>query len=336
MTTAPAPRKRPLLIYPAALLSLASLAWTTWSLVDLLGTGTIGVTVAVGADIIWGAVIIAEARGVRIANRAWTVPAFGWAALLVVAAFLAWHGIARDSLALAAAGPFLPLGAKTVWALALADMRDPAALTVDELHQLAAMERGMAFEEQQHRIEMRRRAMSAERQMTEVSADFDIELMRQDKARELHRRRPLELESGDVSAAPSAPETSPGHAAGQDTGHTFPMLSGRTTGHGPHIVSAAPDITAKARSGHGADTPLASPDTVRRPTVRTVPNKPADSPADNPADKPGPSVSAIIRRVLDSGIEDPDKILAAVRDIHPDAKADTVRRTTARQRNTYL
>lgn len=195
MTTAPPTRKRlSPLIYPAAILSLASLAWTTWSLVDLLGTGTIGTTVALGADIIWGSVIIADARGIRIAGKHWTVPALGWAALLVVATFLAWHGIIRHSPAMAAAGPFLPLGAKTIWVLALADMRDPAALTNDELHQLAAMERGMAFEEQQHRIEMRRRAMGAELQIAEVATDFDIELMRQDRARELHRRRPLELE----------------------------------------------------------------------------------------------------------------------------------------------
>lgn len=232
MTTAPAPRKRPLLIYPAALLSLASLAWTTWSLVDLLGTGTIGVTVAVGADIIWGAVIIAEARGVRIANRAWTVPAFGWAALLVVAAFLAWHGIARDSMALAAAGPFLPLGAKTVWALALADMRDPAALTIDELHQLAAMERGMAFEEQQHRIEMRRRAMSAERHMAEVSVDFDVELMRLDKARELNRRRPmLELPTRLDEPSPEPPEPSEpkAHQAPEPKAHTYEPYGSATS-----------------------------------------------------------------------------------------------------------
>ena len=195
MTTVQAPHKRrssPLL-YPAVFLSLASLAWTTWSLVDLLGTGWIGLTVAAGSDIIWGSVILAEARGLRVAGRAWIVPTFGWITLLIVAAFLASHGIARDSLAMAAAGPFLPFGAKAIWVLALADMRDPAALTHDELHTLARMERGMAFEEKQHDIEMRRRTMNADLVMREVSTDFDIELMRQDKTRELQRRRPLEL-----------------------------------------------------------------------------------------------------------------------------------------------
>ncbi|MCF0086703.1 MULTISPECIES: hypothetical protein [unclassified Streptomyces] len=200
---APTKRRSSPLLYPAVFLSLASLAWTTWSLVDLLGTGLIGVTVAAGADIVWGSVIIAEARGLRIAGRTWIVPAVGWITLLIVAGFLALHGIEKDSLAMAAAGPFLPLGAKAVWALALADMRDPAALTHDDLHELAEMERRMTLEEQQHRIEMRRRTMHAELVMRDVSTDFDIELMRQDRARELNRMRPM-----DVTPVPELPHRS--------------------------------------------------------------------------------------------------------------------------------
>jgi hypothetical protein len=200
----PTSRRSPLL-YPAAFLSLASLAWTTWSLVDLLGTGWIGFTVAAGSDIIWGSVILAEARGLRIAGRSWVVPALGWATLLIVAVFLASHGFARESLAMAAAGPFLPLGAKIVWALALADMRDPADLTHDELHTLAAMERGMVFEEREHDIQMRQQRMRAELLMAEVSTDFDIEVMRQDRVRELRRRAPLAITPG---SAPTAPEPS--------------------------------------------------------------------------------------------------------------------------------
>lgn len=204
--TAPRKRDRSPLLYPAVFLSVASLAWTTWSLVDLLGTGWIGFTVAAGSDIVWGSVIIAEARGLRIAGRSWIVPALGWATLVIVAVFLASHGVARDSIAMAAAGPFLPLGAKIVWALALADMRDPAALTHDELHKLAGMERGMVFEEREHDIRMRQQRMRAELLMSEVSTDFDIEVMRQDRVRELQRRAPLSLTAGP---SPSPPEPSP-------------------------------------------------------------------------------------------------------------------------------
>ncbi|MGV9226423.1 hypothetical protein ACWDPF_27565 [Streptomyces albogriseolus] len=189
---APTAKKTPLTKL-AAFLSLGSLIWTTWSLFDLLGAGPAGITVAACADAVWGSVIYAEYRGVRLAGKRWPVALFGWAALITVAVFLVWHGIADNNLAMAFAGPFLPVGAKVVWALALADMRDPTALTDAELHALAEMERTMAFEEQQHRIEMRRRTMHSELVMREVSTDFDIEVMRQDRARELHRLRPLEI-----------------------------------------------------------------------------------------------------------------------------------------------
>ncbi|MER6191792.1 winged helix-turn-helix domain-containing protein [Streptomyces cyaneofuscatus] len=192
------------LLAPAVLLSGASLAWTTWSLVDLLGTGPIGLTVAAGADIVWAAVIAAEARGLRIPLKRFNlVPAIGWAALLAVAGLLVWHGIRADSIPMAVAGPLLPLGAKVIWLLALTDMRDPAALTDDERAVLARMQRGMAFEEEQHRIEMRRREMAAERQLAEVAVDFEIELTRMDKGRELARRRPLELTAYDPAEPPA-------------------------------------------------------------------------------------------------------------------------------------
>jgi hypothetical protein len=206
VTSVPQQRRGSPLLYPAVFLSLASLAWTTWSLVDLLGTGWIGFTVAAGSDIVWGSVIIAEARGLRIAGRSWIVPTLGWTTLLIVAAFLASHGIARESIAMAAAGPFLPLGAKVVWALALADMRDPAALTHDELHQLAGMERGMVFEEREHDIRMRQQRMRADLLMSEVSTDFEIEAMRQDRARELRRRAPLAISHADAPGFDTAAE----------------------------------------------------------------------------------------------------------------------------------
>ncbi|MCX0246431.1 hypothetical protein [Streptomyces drozdowiczii] len=195
------PRVSPL-VYPAAALSAASLAWTTWSLVDLLGTGLIGLTVAAGADVVWASVIAAEARGLRVAGKRWIVTTIGWAALLAVAGLLVWHGIRSGSVPVAAAGPLLPLGAKVVWLLALVDGRDPAALTDDEQAVIARMERGLAFEEARHRVEMRRREMDAELQLAEVDVDFRIERDRQDKGRELARRAPIAI-------APVTPEQPP-------------------------------------------------------------------------------------------------------------------------------
>ncbi|MFJ8301575.1 hypothetical protein ACIQ9R_37500 [Streptomyces sp. NPDC094447] len=202
--------RTPVLV-PAAILSGASLTWTTWSLVDLLGAGPIGVTVAAGADIIWASVIWAEARGLRINGWRWPIAALGWATLTAVAAFLVWHGLDRDEVAMAVAGPLLPLGAKVVWLLAIADMRDPAALTDDERAQLAVMERAMRFEEAQHRYELRRREMGAERLLADVSVDFDIELARQDKARELARRAPIAIAPITTEQAPITLASTPEH-----------------------------------------------------------------------------------------------------------------------------
>lgn len=202
------PRISPL-VYPAAALSAASLAWTTWSLVDLLGTGPIGLTVAAGADVVWASVIVAEARGLRIAGYRWIVPAIGWAALAAVATLLVWHGLTADSYAMAAAGPLLPLGAKAVWLLAITDGRDPAALTDDERAVIARMERGLAFEEARHRVEMRRREMDAELQLAEVDVDFRIEISRQDKGRELQRRAPIAISPITSERPPITPEQRP-------------------------------------------------------------------------------------------------------------------------------
>jgi hypothetical protein len=266
MTSTPITNKRKSssLTYLASVLSLASLVWTTWSLVDLLGAGPAGFTVAAGADVVWGAVIYAEYRGIRIAGKRWPVAAFGWAALLAVAVFLVWHGLDSDNTAMAAVGPFLPLGAKVVWVLALADMRDPAALTDDDLHVLAEMERGMAFEEAQHRIEMRRREMNAERQMSEVSVDFDIELMRQDKTRELTRRRPLELTSGDasgdaqrISEAPQAHRITDAPAAFTASQTQRAMLSAAE--HRTAAVGEAADETSDAPLTRPAPARAAAP-----------------------------------------------------------------------------
>lgn len=206
------------LIKLAGFLSLGSLIWTTWSLFDLLGAGPAGITVAACADAVWGSVIYAEYRGVRLAGRRWPVALFGWAALIAVGVFLVWHGIADNNLAMAFAGPFLPLGAKVVWALALADMRDPAALTDAEKATLAEMERGLVFEEAQHATEMRRRTMRAELLMAEVSTDFDIEVMRQDRARQLHRTRPLEL-----TASPELPQLTDAGSEAADEGSDAPL-----------------------------------------------------------------------------------------------------------------
>jgi hypothetical protein len=115
----------PVLVF-ASVLSAASLAWTTYSLLDLLHAGWIGVTVAATADLIWSAVIWCEYKG--IGSKGW-VKTIGWLAVVVVGGFIAWHGADKNSAAMAIAGPFLTLGTKAVWEFALIALRDPVRET---------------------------------------------------------------------------------------------------------------------------------------------------------------------------------------------------------------
>lgn len=300
----------------AAFLSVGSLIWTTWSLFDLLGAGPAGITVAACADAVWGSVIYAEYRGVRLAGRRWPVALFGWAALMAVAVFLVWHGIADDNLAMAFAGPFLPLGSKVVWALALADIRDPAALTHDEQRTLAEMERGMVFEEQQHRIEMRRRQMGAELLMAEVSTDFDIELTRLDRERDLMRRRPLALTAGDADEAhritphlPAAPHASDAAAAlnassaphtplrpGRDRTDAFSEAAAHT-----HDAPQMPTVTPQTAAPRPGDAALQLDGLSKAAAVRVVRDA-----------LPTASAPQIVERLAHHGIDATDAYVRTV------------------------
>lgn len=110
----------PLLVF-ASVLSVASLSWTTYSLLDLLKVGWIGFTVAATADLIWSAVIWCEYKGI---GEKWTVKILGWLAVGVVGGFIAWHGASKDSVEMAVAGPFLTIGTKAIWELALIALKD--------------------------------------------------------------------------------------------------------------------------------------------------------------------------------------------------------------------
>lgn len=326
------------LVYPAGVLSAASLVWTTWSLVDLLGAGPVGITVAAGADIIWASVLVADARGLRVNGRRWIVPFFGWVALLAVACFLTWHGISLGNAAMAVAGPFLPLGAKAIWMLAIADMRDPSALTDDELAALAVMERGMVFEEKQHRIEMRRREMGAELQIAEVGTDFRIEIMRQDKARALQRQRPLEI-------PPTLRDATPGHDAGHDTAtghHAEPRDRTPPVPHHPPIETPRVDRPNPRPALRPASPPAATPrhdttrDTTTPPLTRTATHDTAPAKRSQTAPrtrKTGPSVRDTILASLRDGIDkdDKDTLRARVTEVHgDDVKPDTFRASLRR------
>ena len=134
----------------------------------------------------------------------------------------------------------------------------------------------------------------------------------------------------------SAADTNPGHEGGQRAGHTPDTTPIALSGQPHKALSATPDIVSAARADTGADNPLNRRDRADKP--RTVPARTTpDSPADTGADKP--SVAALVRRALDNGTDDPDTVLAGVRQIHPEADSATVKRTLRREkekRTNYL
>jgi hypothetical protein len=244
------PRVSPL-VYPATALSAASLAWTTWSLVDLLGTGAIGYTVAAGADVVWASVIAAEARGLHIDIKGRNlVPGIGWTALLAVAGLLVWHGLLDGSIPMAAAGPLLPLGAKVVWLLALVDGSDPAALTSEQEAEIHSVIRDSEHAARLHDARRDRAERDAQaaieriRQQARITvardrADFEITLERLEMRAEIERCSPMML----------APITAPDQPAITPSKTEHPHASGR-----PDPAPTSASIADLARE-HVANTP---------------------------------------------------------------------------------
>lgn len=166
------PDKAKPLVFAATGLSAASLAWTTWSLLDLLKVGWIGLTVAVSADVIWAALIWCEYKGI---GRPAFIKTIGWLTVLVVGGFIAGHGIMRNSPAMAIAGPFLTLGAKIVWEAALMAMKDPTAPTHKDQTKLDDQIRDINVETEQKRVETRREIAEeearVEKKIAKIRAD---------------------------------------------------------------------------------------------------------------------------------------------------------------------
>src|SRR5690606_20731669 len=157
-------RRKPFtpLVFMASLLSIGSLIWTTYSLLDFFQEGgidpatfdwknvsIIGLSAAATADIAWSLTMFAEYRGVRIMVRLGRgekqeemniLPLVGWVEVLFVATLLFMHGksVGDGEAAFAA---ILPILTKFSWMVALADLKDPSDLTDKEKREIAEMER---------------------------------------------------------------------------------------------------------------------------------------------------------------------------------------------------
>ena len=133
------------LVILACFLSAGSLAYSTYSFLDLnkitavpierLGNlSLIGLSAAAMMDVIWGATMVAEYRGRRIMWK-WGVeepvnllPFIGWGEVLAISAMLGVHGQQIGGWG-AAFMAVIPAATKFTWLLAMDDIRNPNALT---------------------------------------------------------------------------------------------------------------------------------------------------------------------------------------------------------------
>lgn len=146
-----------LLVLLASILSVGSIAWTTWSLLDLFqvdamvieklgNVSLIGLSTAITMDIVWSATMVAEYQGQKLpvswkGKKAWNaLPVIGWIEVLFVAGLLGYHGstVAGGAAMFAAA---LPVFTKVTWVLALNGLKDPTELTEDEKALMAEKKR---------------------------------------------------------------------------------------------------------------------------------------------------------------------------------------------------
>ncbi len=217
-----------LLVLMASLLSLGSLAWTTWSLLDLFqvdalrieklwNVSLIGLSAAVTMDIVWSATMYAEYKGQKIpvtwkrknkqARKVNALPLIGWAEVLFVAGLLGYHGhhVAGGA---AMFGAALPIFTKLTWVLALNGLRDPYDLLDDEKAKIAEQKRlarltraeadATAEQHEADRIKKDRdhaAALEDQKRLNEIEREKTLAAIEQEK---MKRQAAFELEKAEL------------------------------------------------------------------------------------------------------------------------------------------
>ncbi|MEU0667169.1 hypothetical protein ABZ508_02670 [Streptomyces lavendulocolor] len=207
-------RRVPPILIGATLLAALSLAWSAYAITDLMRAGWFGLSVALAGDIAWITVLWAEYRGLTITVRGRTVEAaaVGLGIALGVAALLALHGHDEGSWGQGIAGPFVVLVGKAVWAYALASLRDPAALTSEQLAEIHDVMRQSEYTARLHHAQLEQLDRAADAEIARIKAearitlarddvDFEVTLKRINKRAEIERRTPLALGSPHVLGA---------------------------------------------------------------------------------------------------------------------------------------
>jgi len=154
------PKRFSVLVLMASILSIGSLAWSTWSFIDLYkvdaltidklgGLSLISLSAAATMDVVWSATMVAQYQGQKLMGKVPFrkkqkdvdfLPVIGWIEALFVAALLGYHGTTIGGGA-AAFAAVLPVFTKLTWTMALNGLKDPTDLTDEEKAQMAAKKR---------------------------------------------------------------------------------------------------------------------------------------------------------------------------------------------------
>jgi hypothetical protein len=196
----------------AVLFTLVSLAWTGYSITNLMAAGLWGLLAAVSVDGLWGVVQFLDYKGIGGRTVRW----LGWVALACASGLLAYHGSTINPAA-AIAGALPPIVAKAAWLGDIRLRRDPTALTPGQESEINDVIRDSEYIARMKAATIRRDAAEeialvqaqAEVTLARDEADFMVGLERLRKRAELERRRPLAVSAGpdQGSAAPAIAAT---------------------------------------------------------------------------------------------------------------------------------
>lgn len=213
------------LVLMASILSIGSLAWSTWSFIDLykvdaltiekLGNlSLISLCAAATMDVVWSATMVAQYQGQKLVRKVPFrkseydfLPLIGWAEALFVAALLGYHGTKIGGGA-AAFAAVLPVFTKLTWTMALNGLKDPSDLTDEEKAQMAAKKRKSKLTRaeaeataEQHEAEMIKREREHEAILAEQRRQAEIEhekVQAEIERRKLEQRAEFELEKAKL------------------------------------------------------------------------------------------------------------------------------------------
>ena len=209
------PKRFSVLVLMASILSLGSLAWSTWSFIDLYkvdaltveklgGLSLISLSAAAMMDIVWSATTVAQYQGQKLMGKLPKrkepfdfLPIIGWIEALFVAALLGYHGTTIGGGA-AGFAAVLPVFTKLTWTMALNGLKDPSDLTDEEKAQMAAQKRqskltrakadatadqhkaAMILKEREHEAALAEQRRQAQIEREKVQADIEREKLERD------------------------------------------------------------------------------------------------------------------------------------------------------------